>query len=914
MNNYHHAFFRNAIKIIIVSAIVFVPVVNSATVIAHRGGSGYAMENSLAAVKKAIEIGVEYIEIDIHTSKDNIFFVMHDNSLSRTTNSSGSVSEMSYTQLKDVRLKEVNEPIPTLDELLTLAKNSINVCIEVKESNVNVKELLNTIKHHDMIDQTVISAFDYNVLKSVKKENSNQSVLLLDWSIDNSDIDKVVAIGGEYIGTGASISSSLLKYSQNNGVKVWVGTINVESAIVEQLNRGVDGVYSDFPDRALYAQSNEYPSNVSKITTKDLNGTVLLNWSPASFKDIPIKGYEIYRAIDLGTPQIIQRVANVASFIDENPVSNKTNTYSIKALNKNNNRSQRVDADVSIVPVITNDYPRLLNMYQKPDSVCIVFSEPVNRCLVNDSNVTYMNKTFTKAQTTICNNSSVFELSKEYSLAVKYSKTLSDTMAQLNATLVYRHLSELEYGFSHDSFEGPFLKDIISDHRDTVHTAITHLAGENAINFDGRSDYTALNNKKLSTFSGNRLSLSIQLRLNRLPAYLKSTWLPILNVGDNNRLFYLDQQSGGLVFNLKTNSNEVTLSIQSDMLEINGWHTYTAVYTGTEVILYMDGNEMVRGNLTGIVQFDKSLYLGKNGPTGTEFFNGAIGELLVYKDVLSSDDIQYLKKSSINHWPFNSKGKSIHKFKVSYDGVLMQYLGNMKSLFSDLDNDSLQFTSSSPSKNIELKFKDDKVFVHYPDSNGIDTVCAVATDTKGGYGEYCWEIDYVRSKELSSELPVSSLLIVQSSDSEILLEKPSSSQVLPLLSSNILIIPTPLTGSSNAIETQSITINIDTTVPDISPIDTPLNAVSSNSLGLLPSSFSSNDSLVASINPTYKRSLLNAILLLNTDSTLSQLKIDKSYFVFTLDGKFLKQMISSEIRRDKKILPTLIVLVPENKY
>jgi glycerophosphoryl diester phosphodiesterase len=109
-------------------------------VIAHRGFSDIAPENTLISFQKAIETGVPYFELDVHQFKDGKLMVIHDYSVNRTSsnNKTGRVIEMTYVELQDVKVgyskkfKSMyeDEKIPTLREALELAKGKIKVCIE----------------------------------------------------------------------------------------------------------------------------------------------------------------------------------------------------------------------------------------------------------------------------------------------------------------------------------------------------------------------------------------------------------------------------------------------------------------------------------------------------------------------------------------------------------------------------------------------------------------------------------------------------------------------------------------------------------------------------------------------------------------------------------------------------------------
>lgn len=107
-------------------------------VIAHRGASAYAPENTLASFQKAFELGADWFELDCHLSKDDALIVMHNGEVDKTTNGTGKINEMTLAQLKQLDAgawfdaKFAGERIPTLEEALDCAKGRIGMYLEVK--------------------------------------------------------------------------------------------------------------------------------------------------------------------------------------------------------------------------------------------------------------------------------------------------------------------------------------------------------------------------------------------------------------------------------------------------------------------------------------------------------------------------------------------------------------------------------------------------------------------------------------------------------------------------------------------------------------------------------------------------------------------------------------------------------------
>ena len=124
-------------------------------IIAHRGASNLAPENTLKAFKKAIELKADYIEFDVHQSNDGEIVIMHDANTFRTTRHLGSIKEMTLEELKQLDCGD-GEKIPTLQELIKIAKGKIGLNCEVKARGF-AKQIVNILKEEEIIESTIIS-------------------------------------------------------------------------------------------------------------------------------------------------------------------------------------------------------------------------------------------------------------------------------------------------------------------------------------------------------------------------------------------------------------------------------------------------------------------------------------------------------------------------------------------------------------------------------------------------------------------------------------------------------------------------------------------------------------------------------------------------------------------------------------
>lgn len=231
-------------------------------IIAHRGFSGIAPENTLIAFQKAIECKADYFELDVHKTMNDSIVVIHNSSVDKTSSNSkkGEIAKMNYMDLAAVKVgysekfgsTYENEKIPTLREALELAKGKIKVCIEIKVFGAE-KEVLKIINDLGVKDDVIIFSFYYPVLAKLRQLDKNIPILLLINKADKMTIDYAQIIESNAIGVGyeTTITKEYLSFAHKNGIEVWKWTVNEEDEMKQLIDLGVDGLITDFPDKAL---------------------------------------------------------------------------------------------------------------------------------------------------------------------------------------------------------------------------------------------------------------------------------------------------------------------------------------------------------------------------------------------------------------------------------------------------------------------------------------------------------------------------------------------------------------------------------------------------------------------------------------------------------------------------------------
>jgi glycerophosphoryl diester phosphodiesterase len=240
-------------------------------IIAHRGASGHAPENTMAAFRLAVEMGADWIELDIHQTADDHLVVLHDFSLQRTSGDRRPVQTLTLKQIKkfDVGLwwdkAYRNERVPTLDDVLTFARNRINVQIEIKRGSSLYpgieKRLIEMIDRHRAQNRTAVSSFEIEALKTVRELDDKMPLGLLTRKTRPREIlEEAVSLKVQSIHISTRrLSKTLLTQAHLTGLPVYAYTVNRPSLMSRYLAMGADGLFTNYPDR-LHNLMNRHPS------------------------------------------------------------------------------------------------------------------------------------------------------------------------------------------------------------------------------------------------------------------------------------------------------------------------------------------------------------------------------------------------------------------------------------------------------------------------------------------------------------------------------------------------------------------------------------------------------------------------------------------------------------------------------
>lgn len=217
--------------------------------IGHRGAMGHAPENTLLSIQKAIELGADWVEIDVHLI-DGQLMVIHDDTLDRTTNGKGCLSGYTFQQLRGFDAGE-GERIPILAEVIEATKGKVGLNIELRAHDTvgAVHEVLDSLSERRRA-HILVSSFQMDDLLLMRQldDSINIGVLVGDcvgkaftWA------KKLHACAVHF--SQEQVTPALVNLAHNKGLKLYVYTVNEWPELCRMKTLGVDGVFSNYPER-----------------------------------------------------------------------------------------------------------------------------------------------------------------------------------------------------------------------------------------------------------------------------------------------------------------------------------------------------------------------------------------------------------------------------------------------------------------------------------------------------------------------------------------------------------------------------------------------------------------------------------------------------------------------------------------
>ena len=205
-------------------------------VVAHRGASGHAPENTLVAFRRAVEFGAGFIETDLQLTRDAHFVAIHDETLERTTSGAGAVRERTLAELRQLDAGSwfgsefIGEKIPTLEEILELARKAdVVFYLELKPGRAWGAEhaLVGALRQAEELARVVVLSFDHGTIRALRKSEQTLMTGLLVESLDGDPIKLATSSGARQLAVKAElVTPALLGEARRADLAVLAWTVN----------------------------------------------------------------------------------------------------------------------------------------------------------------------------------------------------------------------------------------------------------------------------------------------------------------------------------------------------------------------------------------------------------------------------------------------------------------------------------------------------------------------------------------------------------------------------------------------------------------------------------------------------------------------------------------------------------------
>jgi len=234
---------------------------NSSSIVrvAHRGASAHYPENTLLAFRRAIEQGVDALEIDVHRTSDDELVIIHDSTVDRTTNGTGNVYDHTLNEIRQLDAGQ-GETIPLLSEAIELARDApIRLCVEIKGATemegLSIAELVvRVLEAADFLDQSIITSFSSQALKRAKALRNEVSTMLDPSPQDGSLTPRQICVQALTAGANCLsydfrfLTPAIVRECQLTGLALWTWDPDEPIDIEQVIRLGVHGIMTNRPD------------------------------------------------------------------------------------------------------------------------------------------------------------------------------------------------------------------------------------------------------------------------------------------------------------------------------------------------------------------------------------------------------------------------------------------------------------------------------------------------------------------------------------------------------------------------------------------------------------------------------------------------------------------------------------------
>lgn len=226
--------------------------------IGHRGAAASAPENTVASFRRAVELGVDGVEFDVQRTRDGALVVIHDETVDRTTDGTGPVADLTLAEIRALDAGSwkgaefAGARVPTLDEVLDAVPAPLWLFVELKDPSRYPgieREVLAALRSRGVFERSGISSFDHAALARVREADAHLRIGLL-YARHPDPVSAARALGALAIHPPLrGLDADLVRAAHAAGLAVLTWTANEPAEIAAARALGVDGIFSDHPER-----------------------------------------------------------------------------------------------------------------------------------------------------------------------------------------------------------------------------------------------------------------------------------------------------------------------------------------------------------------------------------------------------------------------------------------------------------------------------------------------------------------------------------------------------------------------------------------------------------------------------------------------------------------------------------------
>ena len=229
-------------------------------VVGHRGARGLAPENTIASFDTARQIGVDWVELDVHVSRDDQLVVMHDATVDRTTDGHGYLRDMTLAEIKALDAGEwfdsrfAGQKVPTLPEVLEWSEGELGLVIELKGGFQQglVPKVVDLLWKHDRVDQVILISFNHRAIQHVKALSPEIRAGILYVARLVNSVAVARDVGADALHPNYNyVDPDLVHEAHTAGLAVSTWTVNDPEIMSKLIDMGIDSIATDYPDRLM---------------------------------------------------------------------------------------------------------------------------------------------------------------------------------------------------------------------------------------------------------------------------------------------------------------------------------------------------------------------------------------------------------------------------------------------------------------------------------------------------------------------------------------------------------------------------------------------------------------------------------------------------------------------------------------